>query len=234
VGTINDANYQGSANGSLVVSKASATVTLSSLAATYNGSAKAATATTTPTGLTVTFTYAGSATAPTNAGTYAVVGTINDANYQGSANGSLVISRPPPTFGTWATDLETSSGLAAGTVANHPDADFDHDGRSNLVEYAFGTSPVTANDPAPRMPQAQISLTHFVMQYQRDTTLTDLTFTAEACSGLGNWKAPGDAGAPAGFTDSVISTSSGVETHQVIIPRSSGTNIFMRMRISRP
>ena len=77
--------------------KTSATVTLGSLAATYDGTAKPATATTTPTGLTVTFTYAGSATAPTSAGTYAVVGTINDANYQGSASGSLVVSKASAT-----------------------------------------------------------------------------------------------------------------------------------------
>ena len=73
--------------------KASGTVTLGSLNQTYNGSAKAATATTTPSGLAVTFTYNGSATVPTSAGSYTVVGTINDANYQGSATNTLVISK---------------------------------------------------------------------------------------------------------------------------------------------
>jgi hypothetical protein len=47
----------------------------------------------TPSGLAVTFTYNGSATAPANAGSYAVVGTINDPNYQGSAAGTLVIAQ---------------------------------------------------------------------------------------------------------------------------------------------
>jgi hypothetical protein len=98
VGTISDANYQGSATGNLVISKATATVTLGSLTSTYDGTAKSATATTNPVGRTVTFTYAGSATAPTNAGTYAVVGTISDANYQGSATGSLVISQATATI----------------------------------------------------------------------------------------------------------------------------------------
>jgi hypothetical protein len=59
----------------------------------YTGSAKPATATTTPTGLTVTFTYNGSATVPTSAGSYTVIGTINDANYQGSATGTLDINK---------------------------------------------------------------------------------------------------------------------------------------------
>jgi hypothetical protein len=97
VGTINHANYQGSAGGTLVIGKATATVTLGSLSATYNGSPRSATATTTPIGLTVGFTYDGSATAPTNAGSYAVVGTINHANYQGSASGTLVIAKAEAT-----------------------------------------------------------------------------------------------------------------------------------------
>ena len=93
VGTISDANYTGTANGTLVVSKAAALVTLSSLAQTYDGTAKVATATTNPTGKTVSFTYNGSSTAPTNAGSYPVVGTISDTNYQGTASGTLVIAQ---------------------------------------------------------------------------------------------------------------------------------------------
>ena len=92
IGTINDANYQGSATNTLVINKASSSITLGSLNQTYDGSAKAATATTTPSGLTVTFTYNGSATVPTGAGSYTVIGTINDANYQGSATNTLVIN----------------------------------------------------------------------------------------------------------------------------------------------
>jgi len=77
----------------LIVNKAAATVTLGSLSATYDGSAKAASATTSPAGLAVSFTYNGSATPPTAAGNYSVVGTINNANYQGSASGTLVIAK---------------------------------------------------------------------------------------------------------------------------------------------
>ena len=93
VATVSDANYQGSATGSLVISKAIANPVLSNLTATYDGSAIAATATTTPLGLTVGITYNGSSTVPTNAGTYPVIATVSDANYQGSATGSLVISK---------------------------------------------------------------------------------------------------------------------------------------------
>jgi hypothetical protein len=101
-----DATFSASSSGvSLTVGKAAATITLGSLAATYNGSAHAATATTSPAGLSVGFTYAGSATAPTNAGTYAVVATISDPNYTGTANGTLVIAKAAATV--------TLSGLSA-------------------------------------------------------------------------------------------------------------------------
>ncbi|HEX9047657.1 MAG TPA: MBG domain-containing protein, partial [Verrucomicrobiae bacterium] len=51
-----------------------------------------ASATTAPTNLTENLTYNGSASAPTNVDSYTVIGTINDANYQGSATNTLVIS----------------------------------------------------------------------------------------------------------------------------------------------
>ena len=90
--TVNDANYGGSAAGTLVIAKATATVTLGDLAQTYDGDPKPATATTDPEGLAVAFTYDGDAAAPTNAGSYAVSATVTDANYSGTAAGTLVIA----------------------------------------------------------------------------------------------------------------------------------------------
>ena len=255
VATIDDANYKGSITGNLVVSKAAATVTLGNLAVTYDGTAKSATATTVPDGLTVGFTYNGSATPPVNVGSYAVVGTVNDPNYQGKATGTLVISKAAAgalaanrkitgsyyqagtaaSFAAWAAAVEAAKGLAAGTIANHPDGDYDHDGRSNLIEYAFGASPVIANAPAPRLPETFETATCHVMRYQRDLALADLVFTAQASVDLAIWKSPGESGVPEGFADTVISTSGTVETHEVTVPRDSGGGaVFMRVRVSLP
>ena len=96
-GTVDSAMYQGSAAGTLVVGKASAAVTLGSLGHTYDGMPKSATATTEPEGLAVDFTYDGGATAPAAAGSYAVTGTVNDADFQGSATGLLVIGKAEAT-----------------------------------------------------------------------------------------------------------------------------------------
>jgi sugar lactone lactonase YvrE len=93
VGTVSDSNYQGTATGTMTIAKATATVTLGSLNQTYTGSPLSATATTAPANLTVTFTYNGNATPPTHAGSYAVVATINDSYFQGTATGTLVIAK---------------------------------------------------------------------------------------------------------------------------------------------
>jgi sugar lactone lactonase YvrE len=94
VATINDSNYAGTATGALVIAKATAAVTLGDLTQTYTGSPLSATAMTNPPGLAVGITYNGSTTAPTAPSSYAVVATINDPNYAGTASGTLVISNP--------------------------------------------------------------------------------------------------------------------------------------------
>jgi hypothetical protein len=85
----------------LNVNKADATVTLGGLDPTFDGDAKAATATTTVAG-TSSFTFAYSqgtgedkttVASPTNAGSYGVVATLVDDNYQGSASGVLTIAK---------------------------------------------------------------------------------------------------------------------------------------------
>ncbi len=115
VGTISDASYQGTATGTLVISKATATVSLGSLAQIYTGSPLAASATTSPAGLTVSFTYNGSETAPAAAGNYAVVATINDANYRGTATGTMVIGKQKANV-QWAAPASITYGTAL-TVA---------------------------------------------------------------------------------------------------------------------
>jgi len=133
VGTINDANYTGSANGTLVISKGGATVTLGGLTTTYDGTPKSTSVTTTPNGLSVNFTYNGSSTQPANAGSYAVVGTINDASYTGSANANLVISKGAATV-TLGSLVQVADGTAKSATAITSPAgltvDFSYNGTS--------------------------------------------------------------------------------------------------------
>lgn len=109
---------------SIVVGKATAAIALSNLNQTYNGSAKPVTVTTTPAGLGINVTYDGSATAPTAVGTYPVVATISDSNYQGTISGSLVITKAtaPITLGNLSQTYNGSP--KAVTVTTTPAALF--------------------------------------------------------------------------------------------------------------
>ena len=77
----------------LIVNKASGSVSIGNLNQNYDGTAKSVSVTTTPTNLTVGLTYNGSSSAPTNAGSYAVVGSITNVNYSGYGSNTLVIAR---------------------------------------------------------------------------------------------------------------------------------------------
>ena len=77
----------------IIVKKAAASITLSALTQVYNGTAKVVTAVTTPAGLPVSFTYAGNPAAPVAGGSYEVVATVNTANYSGTATAMLEIQK---------------------------------------------------------------------------------------------------------------------------------------------
>ena len=82
----------GTVTTTITVKPGTASVVLSDLVQPYTGQPLPVTATTIPAGLAVSLTYNGSATAPTYPGTYAVVATITDPSYTGTATGSLIIS----------------------------------------------------------------------------------------------------------------------------------------------
>ena len=126
-----------------VVSKATAGVSLGGLTQTYDGTPKSATATTVPAGLAVEFTYDGGATAPTAVGSYAVTGTVNDAIYQGSAAGTLVITNGEAltAFQLWVRDEQ---GQSLSDTNFTEGADYDGDGMTTYQEYLADTDPGSA------------------------------------------------------------------------------------------
>lgn len=102
---ISDKNHEGSAEGSLVIEKAAAAVTLGNLTQTYDGSPKLFSATTVPPGLQVTKSYNGSATPPADAGTYGITAEVSDINHTGSASALMNIGK--------ATATVSATGLSA-------------------------------------------------------------------------------------------------------------------------
>ncbi len=85
-------NYTGSATGTLSISKAKALIQLTNLTQVFDGTPKAVSAATIPPGLAVALTYDGQGQAPSAIGGYAVLASIVDLNYQGSATNWLNIS----------------------------------------------------------------------------------------------------------------------------------------------
>jgi YVTN family beta-propeller protein len=129
IATVTDANYVGSATNTLVVSPATATLTLNHLAQTYDGTARLVTADTDPEGLEVAITYDGNANAPTNAGSYQVIATVADINYVGSATNSLMVS--PATATVTLNHLAQTYDGTARTVT----ADTDPEGLAVTITY---------------------------------------------------------------------------------------------------
>jgi hypothetical protein len=165
VASLTNPNYAASnATGTLVISPATATLTLGNLTGhTYDGRAKAATVTTSPAGLEadVTFTYNGASTAPTAAGTYDVVATLDNDNYTGTASGQLVIKK--------ATAELTLTGLAHTYDGDQKSASVETDPEGldgvSLTYDGSTTAPMSAGT------------------YKVEATLTNANYTAAPVSG---------------------------------------------------
>jgi hypothetical protein len=84
--------------GSVTIVPIPVTINLNGLTQTYDGTPKAVTVTTIPAEVPVNITYNGATTVPTNAGSYAVIVTVSDARYSGSATGTLVIQKADQTI----------------------------------------------------------------------------------------------------------------------------------------
>ncbi len=95
VGIITDPNYTGTVTSVIVISPSDISNQLSVAGlsnSVYNGSPKATSITGLPSGVASSVTYNGSPTAPTNAGTYTVIGIVNDNNYVGTVTSVILIS----------------------------------------------------------------------------------------------------------------------------------------------
>ena len=124
------------------MTKAAATVTLSDLSQTYDGNPSPASASAKDSannalgGVTIGITYDGSTTAPTNAGSYAVVATIDDTNYSGTASGTLVVQKAAATV-TLGSLSQTYTGSALAATATTNPAGLD-------VTFSYSADPVNA------------------------------------------------------------------------------------------
>lgn len=119
VSTLTNMNYTATpANGTLVINTQSAAINITNINQTYTGSPLPVTVTTNPAGLPYDIFYSDIPAAPTNAGTYAVVATINDGIHTGRDSATYIIAKANPAI-TWATPTAITYGTAlSGTQLN--------------------------------------------------------------------------------------------------------------------
>ncbi|MEO8025413.1 MAG: MBG domain-containing protein [Bryobacteraceae bacterium] len=151
--TLTNLNYAGAVSGTLVISQTAAVVTLGNLDQNFDGTPKSATVTTAPAGLTYSVTYGGSATAPSAAGSYAVVATVTNPNFAGSATGTLLIRQAlfsPTGAMTQPRTLQTATLLTDGKVlvTGGLDASGSPTATAEIWESATGTFLGVGNMPS--------------------------------------------------------------------------------------
>ncbi len=121
---------------------AEALVTLGNLVQVFDGEPKPVSVTTDPPGLSVTVTYDGDPEPPADPGSYAVLAVVDDLNYQGSAEGTLLIEEAEDELSAYASWRETFFGEnSADDPQAAPDADPDGDGWPNWAEFYLETDP---------------------------------------------------------------------------------------------
>ncbi|TVP77860.1 MAG: hypothetical protein EA353_09615 [Puniceicoccaceae bacterium] len=212
--TVTASDGELSGNASITVNPAPATVSLGDLIAVFDGTPKPVSVLTEPTGLSVAITYDGEPDAPSAVGSYAVEAIITDPNYQGSAEGTLVIEAGEDNYDTWAAANELSDADA------DPLADPDGDGIVNLLEYALGGDP--------RVPNTIQAFSIQIIDTQTEISFfraaADLLYEVLASSELTDWEViatnPGEVGENVKLTD----------------PKTVSENPrrFFRLRVTRP
>lgn len=170
------------------VAKATATVTLTNLTHIYNGALKGAGADTVPSPLNVSFTYTGTAsptTAPINVGDYGVTATVVDSRYQGSATGTIRISKADQSIsfagplsrsldsGTLTLNATASSNLGITYSLSNPSAGTVATVNGNIITLVnTGTITVTASQGGDSNYNPATAVSHVLTVTAQSQTLT--------------------------------------------------------------
>lgn len=185
--------------------KMPATVSLTDLSQAYDGTARSVGVTTEPAGLTVDITYGGNAWAPTNAGSYAVEATINEASYEGMTNGTLQITQAETTVNTWPTAATISDGDALSSAAlSGGDA-------SVAGDFSYDTPATT---PPPGVYTADITFTPSNANYQSVGGTVSVDVAPAAPTGLNHTPMVGQLD----FTWSASSGASSYNVKRALVP----------------
>ncbi|MBV6643195.1 MAG: T9SS type A sorting domain-containing protein [Cyclobacteriaceae bacterium] len=131
---INEIDYYGADTAQLIIEKAEGLIEVTDLEQVYDGTAKSVSVNTTPSDLNSSITYDGSASQPTNAGTYQVIVTIDEQNYEGADTVKLIIEKAGGLIEI--TDLEqvydgTAKSISVSTTPSDLNTSITYDGSAS-------------------------------------------------------------------------------------------------------
>ncbi len=147
----------------------------------------------------------------------------------GSPSTATVTLEDKP-YDSWRFAHFTSAELAD-TALSGPSGDPDGDGLPNLMEYALGGAPNTA-DATSHQPSVRLIADHLTLDYTRPNSIADVSYTVEWSNDLQTWSTGNTIIEQVSTTtnsDATITVSSRAVTLLSASPRQ-----FLRLRITRP
>jgi hypothetical protein len=133
-------------------------------------------------------------------------------------------------YDAWRFAHFTAAELADATLSG-PNADPDGDGLPNLLEYALGADPKTA-DASNHAAQVGFSADHLTLAYTRPSTVTDLNYALEWTTDLQTWSTGNTVIEQVNSTTNPDGTIT--VTSRAVALLSSSPRQFLRLRITRP
>jgi hypothetical protein len=156
-------------------------------------------------------------TQPGDAGSYDVL-VSNAAGTVVSGAATLTVQS---NFGSWQAARFTGAELLDASISG-PNADPDHDGFANLLEYALGLEPKSVSTAG--LPGVGVAGSDWTYTYTRPADRTDVIYTVEYSTNLSTWST-------SGVAHELVSSSGGIETWRTRYPLASATNCYFRLKV---
>ena len=215
----------------ITIAQASQTINFGSLADTPYSASPITLSATSSSGLGVTFSVvSGPATVSGSSLTLTGVGVVK---VRASQTGNTNYFPAPdvdrtftvgPSYAYWLKQYFTDPEITAAIVTadNYLNG---QDGLPNLTKYALGLDPKV--NATTGLPTVSVSAPNWVYTFSAPTGQTDITIIVEACTDLATW----------GTTNVTLNRTgpvNGLDTYSATYPLASATNVFFRVKVTRP